>query len=80
MIYQSIRMERIKPNDNIFILSAINVYIVVLWCRPKKLIQNFNEAVVLTINNSSLWTTQHQFSIDCHRYNFHINHAAAIPP
>jgi hypothetical protein len=54
MIYQSIRMERIKPSDNIFILSAINVNIVVLWCRPKQLTQNFNEADVLAIDSASL--------------------------
>jgi hypothetical protein len=54
MIYQSIRMERIKPSDNIFILSAINVNIVVLWYRPTKLTQNFNEADVLAIDNASL--------------------------
>jgi hypothetical protein len=47
-------MERIKPSDNIFILSVIKVNIVVLWCRPKQLTQNFNEAVVLAIDNASL--------------------------
>jgi hypothetical protein len=54
MIFQSIRMERIKPSDNIFILSVINGNIVVSWCRTKKLTQNFNEAVVLAIDNASL--------------------------
>jgi hypothetical protein len=53
MICQSIRMERIKSSDNFFVLLVMNVNIVFLWCRPKKIDSNFNEAGVLEIDNAS---------------------------